>query len=178
MNSKRIILLCIFLFLSLKIYSNDIILNRRKKYPFGANIMILGPGGHIGTSVDAFLFNKLKFEIGLGLENKNGAFNTNYFLGGQYHFFGKTWSNATFYVGIFDAVNFSTSNTLHHLYLPIGYNRIKKNHLSWSIEIAFQPDKAYFDDSMIWGAFKVGYRFGFNQKKKKTGLKDFFNKEK
>ena len=153
------------------LFSNDnLILNPRKKYPFGTNVGLLGPSGHLSVAVNAFVVPKINVELGAGVFNFNNSFIPSSFLGVKYHFGGNFISRATFYLGVYDAMSFDFQN--HNLYFPLGINRIKKNHLTWSVEIAFQPTKVYYN-STLWGAFKVGYQFGFNKKQKKN----FFNKK-
>jgi hypothetical protein len=52
------------------------------------------------------------------------------------------------------------------LYVPFGVNRIKRNQVTWNIEVAYTYgliDK----ESSFYGAFKLGYRFNRFDKKKK-----------
>ncbi len=161
-----ILFICNF---NLAFSKDDIKLNPRKKYPFGVAINLLGTSGHLALSINGYVIPKINIEVGSGVFNTKGIFVPSMFLGGKYHFAGNTWSKTTFYLGIYDAVNYNFK--IHHLYFPLGINRIKKNHLTWSVEIAFQPDKSYYNSTM-WGAFKIGYQFGFNAKKNKFSIFD------
>lgn len=138
-------------------------LNPRKKYPFGVNVHLLGPSGHLALAINAFVIPKINLELGFGVFNKDNFFTTRSFLGFKYHFGGNLISKTTFYLGIFDAISLDFQK--HNLYFPIGINRIKRNHFTWSAEIAFQPTKLYYD-SNLWGAIKVGYQFGFHKQNK------------
>jgi len=161
----------IFLLLSFNILSfskDKIKLNPRKRYPVGVTLNLLGPSGHLAMSINAFVIPKINIEAGYGIFNINSLFVQSMYLGGKYHFGGNTISNTTFYLGIYDDVSYDLKS--HHLYFPLGVHKIKRNHLTWSLEIAFQPDKAYYD-STLWGAFKIGYQFGFKKHNKNIKLK-------
>ena len=141
--------------------------NRRAKYPVGVNLMAFGPAGVTGVSVDWFLVPKLNFELGAGLNNLK-SLRPSYFAGGKYHFFGNTISNTTFYLGLFDKVMMDNTTVTQTLYAPFGIQRIKKNKLTWNIEVAYTYDVQTYK-SQVWGAFKLGYRFNrFDRKKKKS----------
>ncbi|HIP37054.1 MAG TPA: hypothetical protein EYG85_09390 [Crocinitomix sp.] len=169
-KSLKIVLVLLFLCNG----AHAIKLNPRKKYPFGASIHLLGPSGHLALSVNAFVVPKINIELGTGLYNANSLFQYSTFIGGKYHFGGNSFLNTTFYLGVYDA--FSHDFNRHHLYFPLGLHKIKRNQLTWSVEVAFQPDKAYYD-STFWGAFKVGYQFGIKTKKQKKEFSLFKNKK-
>ncbi len=165
MKTKFKILLFFIVCFNLAFSHNKIKLNPRKKYPVGITAHLLGPSGHLALSVNGFIVPKINIEAGSGIFNINATLTHQLFLGGKYHFAGNTWSKTTFYLGVYDAVDYNFKT--HHLYFPLGINRIKKNHFTWSAEIAFQPDRAYYN-STFWGAIKIGYQFGFKIKKKKS----------
>jgi hypothetical protein len=162
---KIIYTICIsFIFSQSQSYSIDKIKpNPRKKYPFGISLNLLGPSGHLALSVNTFVIPKINIELGMGVFNNDDFFTPRSFLGVKYHFGGNSISKTTFYIGVYDAISFDFQK--HNLYFPIGVSRIKKNHFTWSVELAFQPTKIYYD-STLWGAIKVGYQFGFHKRKK------------
>lgn len=175
MKIKIVILFFVFINGFNIVFSKDgIKLNPRKKYPFGVAINLLGPSGHLGVSINGFVVPKINIEVGSGVFNTSGILMPSVFLGGKYHFAGNTWSRTTFYLGVFDAVDYNFKT--HNLYFPLGISKIKKNHLTWSVEIAFQPDRVYYNSTM-WGAVKIGYQFGFNSKEQKKNFSIFDNKK-
>jgi hypothetical protein len=139
--------------------------NRRAKYPLGVNLILLGPSGLVGGSFDYFITSKMNFEGGVGLSNSKSA-QPNYFAGLKYHILGNSISNTTFYFGGFVKNNFNntTNEIIQELYLPIGLQKIKKNKFSWNIELAYKYDVAA-SKSIVWGAFKLGYRFKMRKSK-------------
>ena len=139
--------------------------NRRAKYPVGINVVAFGPSGLAGLSIDWFIKPKFNFEFGAGL-NDLKTNQPSYFAGGKYHLFGNSISNTTFYFGVFDKVTLNSNTVGHMLYVPIGLQRIKKNKLTWNIEVAYTYDLNSFK-SKVYGAFKLGYRFNRFDKKKK-----------
>ena len=169
---KQIILVLILL--PFVIYSNDAVAfgykdlflkNRRAKFPVGVNLIAIGPAGLAGLSVDWFIKPKFNLEFGAGL-NDFKTYQPSYFAGGKYHIFGNTISNTTFYFGVFDKVTIDSSVVNNMLYVPIGLQRIKKNKLTWNIEVAYTFD-INTARSKVFGAFKLGYRFNRFDKKKK-----------
>lgn len=137
-------------------------LNRRVKYPAGFNLYALGPVGAVSVSFDYFVRPKISLEIGGGLRElplsgddlKNG-----FLLGGRYHFFGNTPLNITPYIGVFSAFEFTGSDVRNYnLYVPIGLQRIKRNKLSWSVEVAYQ-NNIYQPNTHFYGGAKLGFRF-------------------
>jgi len=134
-------------------------LNRRSKYPFGVNAFVFGPAGQTALSLDYFIKQKFNVEIGMGAEKLFEEIRYNYFLGAKYHLFGKSIANTTFYLGIFDRVNFQDSAINHALYCPLDINRIFKNRINMSLELAYQPFNGYNINSKLWAGFKIGYRF-------------------
>ena len=160
----NIIFVCLILCQNYSYSKDGIKLNPRKKYPFGASVNLLGPSGHLSVSINTFVIPKINVELGTGVYNTNGFFVPSSYLGVKYHFGGNTISRTTFYLGVYD--DFSFDFQKHYLYFPFGINRIKINQFTWSLEIALQPDKIYYKSTM-WGAFKVGYQFGFNKQKNK-----------
>jgi hypothetical protein len=145
-----------------------VILNPRKKYPFGASVNLLGPSGHLAFSLNTFVIPKINIELGVGVFNNDNFFTPRSFFGVKYHFGGSLISKITFYLGVYDAISLDFQK--HDLYFPLGISRIKRNHFTWSVEFAFQPTKIYYD-STLWGAIKVGYQFGFHKRKKNFNKK-------
>lgn len=132
-------------------------LNRRAKYPAGINLYIAGPSGIVGASFDYFIVPKFSIEVGAGIRNSEPDFG--YFLGGRYHFFGNTITNITPYLGVFSGFEIKDNDIKNfNLYVPIGIQRIKKNHFSWSVEVAYQRNSYGFTQN-IYGGGKIGYRF-------------------
>tara|TARA_B100000809_G_C15091538_1_gene513372 strand:- start:1088 stop:1600 length:513 start_codon:yes stop_codon:yes gene_type:complete len=167
-------LILILLLLPFAVYSNyslennhkELFLkNRRAKYPVGINFVGFGPSGVAGLSMDWFIKPKFNLEFGAGL-NDLKIFQPSYFAGGKYHFFGNTISNTTIYLGFFDKVTIDSIGTNNLLYIPIGLQRIKKNKLTWNIEVAYTYDIDTFK-SNVYGAFKLGYRLNRFGKKRK-----------
>lgn len=139
--------------------------NRRAKYPLGVNLLLLGPSGLVGTSVDYFITPKFNIELGVGLSNKK-PIQSNYFAGLKYHILGNAISNTSFYFGGFIKNNFvnTTDVILQELYFPLGIQKIKKNKLTWNLELAYKYD-VINAKSIVWGAFKLGYRFQLRKSK-------------
>lgn len=139
-----------------------IVFNRRDKYPAGINLYAIGPIGFVGLSFDYFITQKFNLEGGAGIrsfENSPG-----FTVGAKYHFFGKLPLNLTPYVGIFTAFEpAGTTIRNYNMYIPFGLHRIKRDRFSWGVEVAFQYN-AYQPERLIWGGFKMGYRFGFKKK--------------
>lgn len=132
-------------------------LNRRDKYPAGINAYALGPIGIGGISFDYFVVPKICLEVGAGARTFDSDYG--FLAGGRYHFFGNTFVNTTFYLGVysgFEYINESLRN--YNLYIPFGLQRIKKNRLAWSIEIAYKRDD-YNLSNRIYGGAKLGFRF-------------------
>jgi hypothetical protein len=130
--------------------------NKRSERPIGFNIMGFGPAGLAGVSLDGFLGPKIALEAGIGLRNKEG--DINYFLGGRYHLFGGTRLNLTPYVGAYTTFHYNGRDVQNNsIYIPVGLNRIKKNGVSWSIELGYR--KSLDTQKNLHGAFKLGYRF-------------------
>lgn len=137
-------------------------LNRRAMYPAGLNLYVAGPAGFAGASFDYFIVPRFSLEVGAGVrnftivpENLKPAF----FGGGRYHFFGNTPLNITPYIGIFSGFEYTGSDVRNfNLYVPVGLQRIKKNKVSWSIEIAYQRN-SYNPGQNIYGGGKIGFRF-------------------
>jgi len=149
-----------------KVFKKKIIhKNRRTKYPLGVNLLLLGPSELIGTSLDFFITSNVNFEIGVGLDN-NKAIRPNYFSGLKYHLLGNAITNTTFYAGGYFKNNFTnnTSGILQELYFPIGLQKIKRNKFTWNIELAYKYD-VESAQSIVWGAFKIGYRFKIRKSK-------------
>jgi len=131
-------------------------LNRRKKDPFGINIYGFGPIGLAAVSVDCFFTPKFALEAGAGFRNFEG--DPSYTIGARYHIFGKTFLSLTPYVGIYTAFHRNGSTVQNNsLYIPVGIHKIKKNHVSWSIEAAYQ--RSVFNGNGFSGGFRIGYRF-------------------
>jgi len=177
MKIKYFILLFVFiplLGLSYEGNSNKIYKNRRSKYPVGINIIAFGPTRIAGVSFDWFMLPKVNIEMGAGITNLK-TFRPSYFAGAKYHFFGNTILNTTFYLGLFDNITLDSTLLNQQLYVPFGIQRIKKNKLTWNIEVAYTYNISTFQ-SQVWGAFKLGYRFNrFDKKNKKpsNNLLDF-----
>ncbi|UKN01300.1 hypothetical protein K6119_16350 [Paracrocinitomix mangrovi] len=130
--------------------------NRRIQRPVGINIGALGPGGIASASLDGFITPKIAIEAGAGLQSFEG--DLSYFLGGRYHFFGKSRLNLTPYVGAYTAFHYNGRDVQNHsLYVPFGLHKIKKSGFNWSAEIAYQ--RSTLTDKNLHGAFKIGYRF-------------------
>jgi hypothetical protein len=132
-------------------------LNRRVKYPAGFNLYAMGPIGIGGISFDYFIVPKIALEIGAGARTFDSDYG--FLAGGRYHFFGNTLVNTTFYLGVysgFEYINESLRN--YNLYIPFGLQRIKKNRLAWSIEIAYKRDD-YDLGNNLYGGGKLGIRF-------------------
>ncbi len=134
----------------------DFLKNRRKKYPLGVNIGVLGLTGWGHVSVDWFIISKIDIEAGIGIQTK-GIHPFSYFAGFKYHVLGKSPTNLTPYFGIYDAFFVKDGKLYqHNLYFPIGIHKIKRDRFTWAIELAYQFNK--YTDRNIWGSFKVGYR--------------------
>tara|TARA_B110000037_G_C17126396_1_gene508334 strand:- start:1741 stop:2268 length:528 start_codon:yes stop_codon:yes gene_type:complete len=131
--------------------------NRRVQYPAGFNIYAAGPVGLVGLSFDYFITPKIALEVGSGIRNL--APDIGFFGGGRYHFFGKTPLNLTPYVGIYSGFEY-TGNDIrnYNLYIPVGIQRIKKNRIAWSLEVAYQRN-SYDKGNNIYGGGKLGFRF-------------------
>ena len=175
---KKIFLLCVLVicfdsfslgsFMQSDLTSNSskkdlIYKNRRGKYPVGINLMAFGPAGSIGMSIDWFIKPKFNVEFGAGLLDIQ-ILNPSYFAGVKYHVFGNTVLNTTPYLGFFDKVEINSNILSHQFYIPIGLQRINRKKLTWSIEAAYVYD-LNTENSFIWGAFKLGYRFNRRQNK-------------
>lgn len=132
--------------------------NRRVRYPVGVNFQLLGPTGMANASVDWFFTKNFNLEGGIGFQ-KRDIFYPAEFIGLKYHILGKTPISLTPYFGV-DAVFYVEDGQFlnQNLYLMAGINKIKKNHLSWSLEVAYQADA--FNPAKFWGGFSIGYRFG------------------
>jgi hypothetical protein len=131
-------------------------LNRRKKDPFGINAMAFGPVGLISVTADGFITPKFALEAGGGFRNFNG--DPAFTIGARYHVFGKTSLNITPYIGLYSVFHPNGSDLQSHgVYIPVGLHRIKKNHVCWAAEVAWQRNT--FTGSGISGGFKIGYRF-------------------
>lgn len=131
--------------------------NRRVKYPAGFNIYGAGPGGLIGLSFDYFVTPKIAFELGGGMRNFRP--DLGFFAGGRYHFFGKTPLNLTPYIGLYSGFEYTGSDVRNYnLYIPFGIQRIKRNRLAWSIEVAYQRN-SYDKGNKLYGGAKLGFRF-------------------
>lgn len=131
-------------------------LNRRAKHPVGINVYGIGPGGLANLSMDFFLTPKVALEGGGGFMNSRG--DIGYFVGGRYHFFGKSFLNLTPYVGAYTAFHYNGKDLQNHsVYLPFGIHRIKKNKFNWSVEIAYES--SIFENNHFSGGFRLGYRF-------------------
>ena len=132
-------------------------LNRRGKYPAGFNLYALGPVGLGGVSFDYFIVPKISLEIGAGARNFNP--DLGFFVGGKYHFFGNSFLNTTPYIGVFSGFEYTGDDLRNYnLYVPFGIQHIKKNHLAWSIEVAYKRD-AYDTGRNFYSGAKIGYRF-------------------
>ncbi len=131
-------------------------LNRRAKYPLGINAYALGPFGIGGVSIDYFIVPKVSLEVGAGLRNFNG--DAGFIVGGRYHFFGNSFLNLTPYVGAIAGIA-RPNNQLdgYNLYLPVGIQRIKKNRITWSVEVAYQWNSDR-PNSNFYGGGKLGIR--------------------
>jgi len=82
-----------------------------------------------------------------------------FMIGGRYHFFGNTPINITPYIGVFSGFEYTGSDIRNYnLYIPVGLQRIKRNQLTWSVEVAYQ-NNAYRPDIHFYGGAKLGYRF-------------------
>lgn len=132
-------------------------LNRRSKYPAGANLQVLGPIGLVAASFDYFLSPKWAIEIGVGARDFTP--NLGFSVGGRYHFFGKTPTNLTPYIGLYSGFS-TTENDIqnYNLYVPVGIHKIKRNKLNWSLEIAYQRNADRLEEH-FYGGFKLGFRF-------------------
>lgn len=137
-------------------------LNRRVQYPAGFNLYALGPTGFLSGSFDYFIRPKISVEIGGGLREiprNNDPIAHGFMIGGRYHFFGNTPLNITPYIGVFSGFEYTGSDVRNYnLYIPIGLQRIKKNKLSWSIELAYQ-NNVYEPNNHFYGGAKLGFRF-------------------
>ncbi len=158
---KKNILASVFLCFVIVTYGNspsniDFLKNRRQKYPVGINLVVLGPSGNIGASIDWFVTKKINLEVGSGI-NRFNSLQYSGFFGARYHLFGKSFSNMTIYGGVYDKITMDPVALYHTLYLPIGIHRIKKSRLSWHLELAYQNNLTV-NEWDLWGAFKVGYR--------------------
>jgi hypothetical protein len=131
-------------------------LNRRKKDPFGLNVVAFGPVGLVSLTADCFITPKFALEAGGGFRDFSGdhAFT----IGARYHVFGKTSLNITPYIGLYSVFHHNGVDLQSHgVYIPVGLHRIKKNHFCWSAEVAWQRN--LFSGNGISGSFKIGYRF-------------------
>lgn len=137
-------------------------LNRRASFPAGLNIYGLGPTGKVAVTFDYFLTSKLSFELGAGLKDfgsKNLGDEHAFTIGGRYHFFGNTPLNITPYLGVFSSFEYTGSDMRNfNLYVPVGFQRIKKNGFTWSVEAAYQQN-IYDPSRKIYGGGKIGFRF-------------------
>ena len=137
-------------------------LNRRIQYPAGFNLYALGPTGFASASFDYFIWPKISLELGGGLREVplNGdQIEHGFMIGGRYHFFGNTPINITPYIGVFSGFEYTGSDIRNYnLYIPVGLQRIKRNQLTWSVEVAYQ-NNAYRPDIHFYGGAKLGYRF-------------------
>lgn len=132
-------------------------LNRRDKYPAGFNLYALGPVGLGGVSFDYFIVPKISLELGAGARNFNP--DLGFFVGGKYHFFGNSFLNTTPYIGVFSGFEYTGDDLRNYnLYVPFGIQHIKKNHLAWSLEVAYKRD-VYDPERSFYGGAKIGYRF-------------------
>lgn len=132
-------------------------LNRRDKYPAGFNLYALGPVGLGGVSFDYFIVPKFSLELGAGARNFNP--DLGFFVGGKYHFFGNSFLNTTPYVGVFSGFEYTGGDLRNYnLYIPFGIQHIKKNHLAWSVEVAYKRD-VYDPSRNFYGGVKIGFRF-------------------
>lgn len=131
-------------------------LNRRKKHPFGVNLYGFGPIGLAAVSMDLFITPKFALETGAGFRDFDG--NAAFTIGARYHLFGKTFLSLTPYVGLYTAFHYNgTSLQSNAIYIPLGLHKIKKNKVSWSVEVAYQRNT--FFGNGITGGFRIGYRF-------------------
>ena len=134
----------------------DFLKNRRQKHPLGINVGVLGVTGWGNVSADFFIKSKFNVEAGFGI-NTSGLSPVSYFGGLKYHVMGKTPTNLTPYFGVCNAVFFSEGKMQqNNLYFPIGIHKIKRNKMSWALELAYQFNQ--YSDNNIWGGFKIGYR--------------------
>ncbi len=116
-----------------------------------------GPLGTAGVSFDYFLTPKWVLEIGAGARNLTPDLGLT--VGGRYHFFGKTTLNFTPYLGIYTAFSPIQNDVQNYsLYIPFGLHRIKKNKISWSVEVAYRQSVDRPSDHFYGGA-KLGFRF-------------------
>lgn len=137
-------------------FSKKKFFNRRANYPVGLNAYAFSPVG-LALTADWFVTPKFAIEAGGGFRNMQ--LDNGFTVGARYHFFGKTFLNITPYVGIYSGFHHNGSDLQNHaVYVPVGIHRIKKNHWSWSVEIAWQ--ESTFTGRNINGAFRIGYRFG------------------
>lgn len=135
---------------------NKWVKNKRKKYPVGINLGVLGPTGWGNLSLDWFINSNIDIEAGLGILSKEEA-TVSYFGGVKYHVLGKSFSNFTPYFGVMDAVYFLEGGLKqHNLYFPIGIHKIKRDKFSWALEMAYQFTTN--ENNHVWGSFKIGYR--------------------
>lgn len=165
---KRYIALLILISSSLLSLGNDIEsfdlnkrkkldLNRRDKYPAGFNVYIGGPVGTVAATFDYFITSKFSLEVGGGVRTFNDEYG--FLFGGRYHFFGKTFTNMTPYIGVFSAFEYTGSDIRNYnLYIPFGIQRIKKNKFTWSIEAAYQ-NNSYEPEQKLYFGGKLGFRF-------------------
>ncbi|NOQ71897.1 MAG: hypothetical protein GQ574_07845 [Crocinitomix sp.] len=131
--------------------------NRRAQYPAGFNIYGGGPHGLIGLSFDYFITPKIALEVGSGIRNFTP--DVGFFAGGRYHFLGKTPLNLTPYLGVYSGFEYTGNDVRNYnLYVPFGIQRIKKNKIAWSIEVAYQRN-SYSKGNNIYGGAKLGFRF-------------------
>ena len=135
--------------------------NPRKADPFGLNIHMIGPAGIVSFSADEFITPKIAVETGAGWHSLKYPENTgdlSYFLGGRYHFLGKTPLRLTPYLGMYTVFHHNGKTLRNHsLYIPLGIHKIKRKGLCWSVEAAYQRN--IFTNRSFTGAFKIGYRF-------------------
>ena len=137
-------------------------LNRRVQHPAGFNLYALGPVGAVSASFDYFVRPKISLEIGAGLRElplSGEDIEHGFMLGGRYHFFGNTPLNITPYVGVFSGFEYTGANLRNYnLYVPVGLQRIKRNKLTWSVEVAYQ-NNTYQPNNHFFGGAKLGFRF-------------------
>lgn len=166
MKSNSFIFLFLLCTFSASAFEGDLIdplkkkkvdLNRRDKYPAGFNLYALGPVGLGGVSFDYFIVPKISLELGAGARNFYP--DLGFFVGGKYHFFGNSFLNTTPYIGVFSGFEYTGGDLRNYnLYVPFGIQHIKKNHLAWSIEVAYKRD-VYEPSRTFYGGAKIGYRF-------------------
>jgi hypothetical protein len=132
-------------------------INRRAQYPAGFNMYGGGPHGLVGLSFDYFITPKIALEVGSGVRNFTP--DIGFFGGGRYHFLGKSLLNFTPYVGVYSGFEYTGSDIRNYnLYIPFGIQKIKRNKLAWSIEVAYQRN-SYDKGNNLYGGGKLGFRF-------------------